>query len=410
MPRRNQPKRRAKNTGRVYDSPKGSDIWYAQLPERDGKTGRKWRVPDKETGERELEQELDKLDRGYDVTDGVLTIGDNVLYYMNHVAPSNNAKFKTLEGYEQKYRLYIAPTKLAKKPLVRIRLPDYREWKIEVQAMVGVRTRKKLSANTKKNTWSLLAAAHNAAHEEHRLDWPAPSLTFVSDEPEKDRALTEKDCNTLLEILNASWYFLFFKLAIATGMRESELVGFQWRMLDREQKVIRLTSQLQWSREEKRWIRDTLKNRQSRDVFLSDELAAELVEWEAMLLEHQRKPGKLGKCGNRRNILDIDGKPWNLVFPSKTGGPITGTNLLRCLQSEAIVNKLGHMTVHDLRHTAGSLMLQKGQTMTTVSKVLGHSSVEVTGRVYAHAYEDDKRNAVTAVSSQLRKRSQKEEK
>ena len=409
MPRRKL-QRREKGTGRVYEYPKKTGIWWAQLPERDGKTGRKWRVPDKESGERELEQELDKLDRGYDVTDGVLTVGDNVLYYMKYVAPSNNAKFKTLEGYEQKHRLYIAPTKLAKKPLVRIRLPDYREWKVEVQAMIGVRTRKKLSANTKKNTWGLLAAAHNAAHEEHRLDWPAPSLTFVNDEPEKDRALTEKDCNTLLKILNASWYFLFFKLAIATGMRESELVGFQWSMFDREQKVIHLTSQLQWSREEKRWVRGTLKNCQSRDVFLSDELVAELVEWEAMLLEHQCKPGKRGKCGNRRNILDPDGEPWNLVFPSKTGGPITGTNLLRCLQSEAIVSTLGHITVHNLRHTAGSLMLQKGQTMTTVSKVLGHSSVEVTGRIYAHAFEDDKRNAVTQVSSLLRKRTKKEEK
>lgn len=148
----------------------------------------------------------------------------------------------------------------------------------------------------------------------------------------------------------------------------------------------------------------------ARDVFLSEDLVAELAEWEATLLEHQRKPGKRGKHGNRRNILDPGGEPWNLIFPSKTGGPITATNLLRCLDSEAVTSKIGSITVHHLRHTAGSLMLQHGETMTTVSKILGHSSVEVTSRIYAHSYEDDKRNAVTQVSSQLRKRSKKEEK
>jgi integrase len=53
-------------------------------------------------------------------------------------------------------------------------------------------------------------------------------------------------------------------------------------------------------------------------------------------------------------------------------------------------------------HTAGSLMLQAGKTMTTVSKILGHSSVGVTEKIYAHAYDDDKRDAVSSVSQRLR--------
>jgi integrase len=41
--------------------------------------------------------------------------------------------------------------------------------------------------------------------------------------------------------------------------------------------------------------------------------------------------------------------------------------------------------------------------MTTVSKILGHSSVGVTEKIYAHAYDDDKREAVASVSRRLRK-------
>jgi integrase len=48
-------------------------------------------------------------------------------------------------------------------------------------------------------------------------------------------------------------------------------------------------------------------------------------------------------------------------------------------------------------------MLQAGKTMTVVSKILGHSSVGVTERTYAHAYEDDKRDAVASVTHLLRR-------
>jgi integrase len=47
-------------------------------------------------------------------------------------------------------------------------------------------------------------------------------------------------------------------------------------------------------------------------------------------------------------------------------------------------------------------MLQASKTMTTVSKILGHSSVGVTEKIYAHAYDDDKRDAVSSVSQRLR--------
>ena len=58
--------------------------------------------------------------------------------------------------------------------------------------------------------------------------------------------------------------------------------------------------------------------------------------------------------------------------------------------------------MHELRYTAGSLMLQAGKTMTTASKILGHSSFGVTEKIYAHAYDDDKRNAVSSVAQRLR--------
>jgi integrase len=43
---------------------------------------------------------------------------------------------------------------------------------------------------------------------------------------------------------------------------------------------------------------------------------------------------------------------------------------------------------HDLRHSAGTLALQQGVPLHTVSKMLGHSDPAMTLRRYAHVLED----------------------
>lgn len=64
---------------------------------------------------------------------------------------------------------------------------------------------------------------------------------------------------------------------------------------------------------------------------------------------------------------------------------------------------LPDITFHDLRHTAGSLMLLADARMTEVSEILGHSSVKVTQDIYAHAYPETRRDAVTGLGRLLRR-------
>lgn len=42
------------------------------------------------------------------------------------------------------------------------------------------------------------------------------------------------------------------------------------------------------------------------------------------------------------------------------------------------------MRFHDLRHTAASLLLNRGVNIKVVSETLGHADVSMTLRVYAH--------------------------
>jgi integrase len=55
------------------------------------------------------------------------------------------------------------------------------------------------------------------------------------------------------------------------------------------------------------------------------------------------------------------------------------------------------LTVHHLRHTAASRMLDAGVDVKTVQEILGHSSLDITPR-YLHTDATKKRNAIAKLS------------
>lgn len=69
-----------------------------------------------------------------------------------------------------------------------------------------------------------------------------------------------------------------------------------------------------------------------------------------------------------------------------------------------IVSKhnLRKIRFHDLRHTFASIANATGMTIYDISKVLGHSDVTVTSKVYIHLLEDTHKNVITAVSEYIR--------
>jgi hypothetical protein len=105
-------KRRAKGTGRVYEYPKKSGQWWAQLPEKNGQSGPKWRVKDKATGETELNEKLCQLALGIKVYERADTFGELVMQCIEVSAPGLGQT--TCETYRQHARLYVISQPIAK--------------------------------------------------------------------------------------------------------------------------------------------------------------------------------------------------------------------------------------------------------------------------------------------------------
>lgn len=87
----------------------------------------------------------------------------------------------------------------------------------------------------------------------------------------------------------------------------------------------------------------------------------------------------------------LSGDCWeenDLVFTSEIGTPLDNSNVLK--EFYIVLNKAGlpKIRFHDLRHTAASLLLNNGQGIMAVSKLLGHSKPSVTLDIYGHVYSE----------------------
>ena len=92
-----------------------------------------------------------------------------------------------------------------------------------------------------------------------------------------------------------------------------------------------------------------------------------------------------------------------LVFTTELGAPIDPRNLFRAFV--AAVKRSGvdgdGVGLHTLRHSAATGMLDAGVPLHVVSKMLGHSSVAITGDIYGHADDARQRDAVDMLGAAL---------
>ncbi|MBU6447088.1 MAG: site-specific integrase, partial [Verrucomicrobia bacterium] len=168
-------------------------------------------------------------------------------------------------------------------------------------------------------------------------------------------------------------FHALWRLAISTGMREAELLGLRWQDIDFAQGIIRVRQEVY--RVERHFVCKAPKSATSkRDLPLVPEVAIDLQKWRIEQSEEKRLAGDAWK-----ELFD------DLVFLSPLGTPIAYDNILR--QFRQVIRSAGlnmSLRVHDMRHTFATLLLEQGVHVLIVSRLLGHSSVNITLRVYGH--------------------------
>jgi integrase len=163
----------------------------------------------------------------------------------------------------------------------------------------------------------------------------------------------------------------YWRLALHTGMRKGELLALKWADLDLRQGRVMVRRTV--TRDEKgQFILGTPKSKHSRRA-----IAISKVTNQALLVHRQCQLEQRVRLGTAYQDEDF-------VFADEFGKmihPNTLSNRFHALQGRTGNPRL---RVHDLRHTAATLMLANNIHPKVVSEMLGHANVMITLNLYSH--------------------------
>lgn len=161
------------------------------------------------------------------------------------------------------------------------------------------------------------------------------------------KALTRRERQDFMRKLEDSPYKPLFEFYLWTGCRRSEALAMRWEDIDFDRKVM--------------YIHGTKTEGSERALPISEPLM---------------------------EVLDVLGrKDEGKLFPYQ---PDTITHVFKVLCPK---HKL-----HDLRHTFATYCLECGVALRVVQQWLGHSSITVTSRIYAHVLDDFQRSEALKLS------------
>lgn len=168
----------------------------------------------------------------------------------------------------------------------------------------------------------------------------------------------------------------FCLIVLYTGMRIGEAYGLTWNDIDFKRNVIRInkTKERIKVNGKYQWIVDTPKRSASiRVIPLIEKAKQQLLYLKTI------QPG-------------INAKPTDNIFVTESNIPPSQSSLTRTLKAiltRADINPVG-FGLHDLRHSFGSMLLQKGWEtnqpvdIKVISELLGHKDVSITYNTYLH--------------------------
>jgi len=185
----------------------------------------------------------------------------------------------------------------------------------------------------------------------------------------------------LLECSAEHWLADFLVIDAACGARRGEALALSWRDVTPDYTSITIARSLEQTKAGLR-LKET-KGRNIRTVPLP-KTAIEALKRIRVRYEERRA----------MFAGDYDAASLDLVFCQPDGNfirPDTVTKAVRRLAKKA---GFARVSLHTIRHSFGSQLLSAAVPLPVVSKLLGHTDVYTTARVYAHALESDESAAI----------------
>ncbi len=192
---------------------------------------------------------------------------------------------------------------------------------------------------------------------------PAADLTRIPKrhEPTSMRIINSAQTRSFIAAAPDYWR-PFFLVAVMTGLRRNELFGLTWSCVQWDEGKIRVRQQLK--------VGGTLGPLKSHAAYRTVDVGPSVMK---ALREHR---------------LACPMTADDLVFPTALGTPVNTSSFDRWVMKKTREKAgLPDLTLHDLRHTFASALIDQGQTVKYVQTVMGHASAQTTLDVYGHLFD-----------------------
>jgi len=359
-----------------------------------GKRRQKWvtvKGPKREA-EKKMAELLVQVNQGLITTSPDLTVSQYLERWVKDYAEANCAP-KTVLFYRDIVEHYITPY------IGKVALDKLRPTHI-INLYTRLRTAPRRSSRPGPLSGTTRRSVHRALHAalKHAVKWrliptnPADAVDAPQAEHKEMLYFNPDQVVALMEVAERRGYpwHGFFAVALSTGMRLGELLGVRWQDIDLERG--RLTVQQTVQRLPKMGIvakaPKTAGSR--RPIDLGREVVAILKQHRIAQAEHRLKIGNLWEDGG-------------LVFPSERGTYVESTNVHKVFTRLCRQAGVPRIRLHDLRHTAATLMFAKRVGDKVISERLGHTDPSTTSRLYKHVTETMQREAADVMDGFIRR-------
>lgn len=229
----------------------------------------------------------------------------------------------------------------------------------EIESYKGKKRQECFAAKSINNHLAILHRCLISAKEWNVLRTEVPRIPALKPREANFRFLTEIESLQLLKAVPAGIFRTMVLMGLRTGMRYCELSGLHWSDVDLERKLATVSCSM---------VAGHLsppKNGRIRHIPMTVELVEALTQ--------------LPRKGD-------------YVF-HQNGEFIHYSTAWRIIDAASRIANIEHVSWHDLRHTFASQLMERGASVLSVQKLLGHADIQITMR-YSHLGKDALRDAV----------------
>jgi integrase len=352
--------RRDYGDGSLYQRKSGDGRWVGSFRLPDGT--RKYVYGESRSEAKKLLEEAKKqAEAGTLVPANAQTVAEFMEYWLS--VHKLAVKASTHEHYGAHIQARIVPA------LGKIKLQKLSTH--QIQKFINGMDDEGLEPGTIKLIFSILKMALADAVEWKFLGFtPCKGVVLPRIEATELQVLNFKQVQLLLESVKDTELEALVTVALCTGLRRGELLALKWADIDRETWHLKVQRTLVYLNGQ--GFRETEpKTKGSKRTIPVIPLAQQALE------KHRKKQVK----------ARLEARVWenrDLVFCDSRGGYIVFTTLYRAFYQALERAGLPPMRIHDLRHSAATLLLALKVSIKVIQAILGHSSLLMTLGLYGH--------------------------